>query len=401
MDLKINFSEYINHNNENNILDKINENVINYCLDKFILDQKIFPYFHRNGFWIENKQLIFENNKNNIRNLHKVAVEAMRKKYKKKLKPIEKKLLEYIANGYEIKPNKIKPKIILVDSRHELWNLFNYIKIHWSIPISSGYGKRLTYLIFDSTTNKIMGILGLCDPVFSIKSRDNYIGWKKLDKQQNLNMILDGFLIGAVPPYNMILGGKLIASLLFSNQIREDYKKKYQGTKSFIKERENTGELIMISTLSALGKSSIYDRIKLPNGQKFIKCGFSNGYGEFQFHGSLYNEIFSFVSKYYLPSQKIKEWGSGFRNKREVIHKFLKSIEKPQSFLRHNINREQFIIPLCKNYKQVLIQNEEPNYYDISIEEINEFMKRRWIIPRTKRDKRYLEWKKENYSLWI
>lgn len=400
MQLKLDFLNEINSYGLDDIISLINDITINFWIQKSELRQKIRPYLEKNGFEIENNKLNYKMGKENIRNLHKIAVLAMREKYRKKLEPIEQNLIQYFADGKEIKPKKIQPKMLLVDSSHKLWNLFNYVKIHWNIPISNGYGKRLNYLIFDKNNDKVIGILGLCDPVFSIKSRDDYIGWGKEDKKKNLSKIMEGYIIGSVPPYNKILGGKFVSSLLFSNNIREDYKKKYKGTKSFIKKRVNTGELVLISTLSALGKSSIYDRIKIPNGQSFISCGYSNGYGEFQFHGSLYEEIFSFVSKYFSPTRKVKGWGSGFRNKREVIQKFISSIDIPYSFLRHNIRREQFIIPLCKNYKQVLILSEKPKYFDISIEHLSEFMKNRWLIPRSQRDDSFLKWKKENYYIW-
>lgn len=398
--LKLDFLNELDNYRLEDIIPLMNDVIFDYCIQRNELSQKIIPYLKKNGFIVEGSKLDYTQGKDNIRNLHKTAVSAMREKYRNKLEPIEQNLLQYFANGNDIIPKRIQPKMVLVDSNHKLWDLFNYIKIHWNIPISNGYGKRLTYLIFDKNNNKIMGILGLCDPVFSIQSRDDYIGWSKENKQLNLNKVMEGFVIGSVPPYNKILGGKYISSLLFSNRIREDYKKKYKGTKSYIKKRVNTGELILISTLSALGKSSIYDRIKLPNGQCFHSCGYSNGYGEFQFHGSLYREIFSFVSKYFNPTRKVKNWGSGFRNKREVMQKFFNSIEFPYNLLRHNIRREQFIIPLCKNYKDALILNKKPKYYDITIEEISEFMKKRWIIPRSQRDDSFLKWDKKDYSIW-
>ncbi|WP_423828289.1 Druantia anti-phage system protein DruA [Sporotomaculum syntrophicum] len=47
------------------------------------------------------------------------------------------------------------------------------------MPVSSGYCRRLRFLVFDNHTNKVMGLLGLGDPVFSLSARDKCIGWTK------------------------------------------------------------------------------------------------------------------------------------------------------------------------------------------------------------------------------
>jgi len=364
------------------------------------LRNKILEELQKSGFVLKEDKLEFKGDKNQIRLLHQSAVEEMRRKYLKRLKLNESELLKNIANGDEVVPEDIKPVLEYVDSSMSNWNLFNYIKIHWSIPVSAGYGRRLCFIVRDKSNDKVIGIIGLCDPVFLIPTRDKFIGWSKYERENNIRKVLDAFVLGAVPPYNLILGGKLVASMLFSNEIRKAYTLKYKGKKSFISGKEHSGDLVLITTLSALGKSAIYDRIKIPTGQRYISCGNSFGWGEFHFNGSIYSEMKKMVSIYKPASIKTEKWGTGFRNKREVVDKALRLLNIPRTYMKHGIEREQFIIPLASNYKEVLNSNDAPYYYDTSVNEIADFIKNRWVIPRAERDKSYSEFKRETYRLW-
>ena len=383
----------------------INENINSPLITNQQINEirnEIITELQQNGLISNNNKLSNISSKEFIRNLHKPAVKDMRMRFSKTLKKHEGELIEHIANGDEIDVNKIDPKLRYVDSTHELYKLFSYIKIHWSIPISSGYGRRLCYVVLDGYNNKAIGIIGLCDPVYSIASRDNDIGWDSENKRNNIKKVLDGFVIGAVPPYSMVLGGKLIASLLFSNQIREDFKKKYHGKTSVISGKKQDGEIVLITTLSALGKSAIYDRLRLPNGQRFISTGYSSGWGEFHFSGPKYHKMKFLVRNVptKMTDKKKTLWGTGFRNKREVIAKARNILNIPYHYLRHEVKREQIMIPLTTNYRAILSNNEQPNFYNTPVDYIVTYMKNRWVKPRAKRDDSYLDWKREFYNLW-
>jgi hypothetical protein len=71
---------------------------------------------------------------------------------------------------------KVAPRLVEVlrDSDDEL--LFRYASLHWSIPTSSGYGRRLRFLVEDAHNGKLIGLFGLCDPVFSVAARDAWWG---------------------------------------------------------------------------------------------------------------------------------------------------------------------------------------------------------------------------------
>ncbi|MGB9713316.1 MAG: Druantia anti-phage system protein DruA [Dissulfurimicrobium sp.] len=58
------------------------------------------------------------------------------------MRSYEDRLIRYIANGDEVVPSAIRPKLVVVkpESEHEL--LFRYACLHWGIPVSAGYGRR-------------------------------------------------------------------------------------------------------------------------------------------------------------------------------------------------------------------------------------------------------------------
>jgi hypothetical protein len=103
----------------------------------------------------------------------------------------------------------VKPK-----SDDEL--LFRYACAHWSIPVSSGYGRRLRFLVKDESNGKLIGLFGLGDPVYSMRARDEWIKWDSSAKKERLYNVMDAYVLGAVPPYASLLCGKLVAMLVLS-----------------------------------------------------------------------------------------------------------------------------------------------------------------------------------------
>ncbi len=114
----------------------------------------------------------------------------------------ESELLAFIASGDEVDPRKVKPRLVQVEPDTLESKLFRYACLHWSIPISEGYGRRLRFLIFDDSNGKLIGLFGLGDPVYAIKARDEWIGWDSKAKAARLYHVMDAYVLGAVPPYS-------------------------------------------------------------------------------------------------------------------------------------------------------------------------------------------------------
>ena len=305
----------------------------------------------------------------------------------------------FVADGSEIMPSEIKPQLITVKSEEDAL-LFRWIKLHWSIPISAGYGRRLRYIIKDKSTGKVIGILGLADPVFALKDRDDYIGWDQETKINNLKCIMDGFVIGAIPPYSNLLGGKLVASLVSSERVYRDFRNKYYNTKALISGKIFKKNIAVVTTTSAYGKSSMYDRIRIPEGSEYLHAGWTRGSGEFQFLNGTYKKLYE-ISSLLKVSGKKKSWGTGVRNRRVVVREALESMGLSKDLLYHGIKREIFISPFGQNWREYITGEDKrlKLFKRNKVEDISKYMLDRWVIPRSERDKSYTEFNREDYKL--
>ncbi|WP_223200817.1 Druantia anti-phage system protein DruA, partial [Streptococcus pneumoniae] len=61
----------------------------------------------------------------------------------------------------------------------------------------------------------------------------------------------------------------------------------------------------------------------------------------------LYGAITEFAEKHCEPTAKQERWGTGFRNRREVIKKCLLALGLSSDWVYHGIEREIFVIPLA------------------------------------------------------
>jgi hypothetical protein len=118
----------------------------------------------------------------------------------------------HFASGLDVDPAAISPSLHLVASGTWQSDLFRLAALNWRVPVSDGYGRRMRFLVWDRSNQKLIGLMALGDAVFNQKARDEHIGWDHHQRSLSLVNLMDAYVLGAVPPYNMLLGGKLIAS---------------------------------------------------------------------------------------------------------------------------------------------------------------------------------------------
>jgi hypothetical protein len=315
----------------------------------------------------------------------------------------EDRLIKYIAYGREVDPERIRPTLVPVTRGSHEERLFRYASLHWSVPVSSGYGRRLRFLVIDSYNEKLIGIIGVGDPVFNVGVRDRWIGWEFEARKERLQQVMDAFVIGAIPPYSQLLMGKLTAMLLVSRELHDAFATKYGHRVSRISNRSLANRLALITTTSALGRSSLYNRITF-NGQRlFVTAGFTEGYGEFHFTNGIYDAISDYARKVCLPTERNELWGggSGFRNRREVIRKTLMSLGLTTELVYHGVRREFFVVPAASNAPQYLrgehVRLRAKTY---SLDQLFDAFRERWLLPRAERDRRYEVFDADTYRLW-
>ena len=302
------------------------------------------------------------------------------------------RLLSCFAEGREIDPHKITPKLVLVRKADSIDGyLFRIAALLWSVPISRGYGRRMRYVVLDESNNKLMGILALGDPVFNLRCRDQWIGWNVLQRQERLSFVLDAYALGAVPPYSSLLGSKVVGALIGSSEIRDDFRRKYGNQAGLISQVEKNAHLVLATTTSALGRSSVYNRLRLPGLVEFTKIGTTEGWGHFLVTDEVFRQVRLVLKAHNDPYYNNYKYGQGPSWRLRAVRRACTLLNMDSSLLRHGVRREVYAIPLATNWKQILLGLEnEPAGSDNSCSRIAAAAVERWMIPRAER---YSDWK--------
>ncbi len=293
----------------------------------------------------------------------------------------------HFASGADVVPSSITPELQLVESGTWQSNLFRLASLTWSVPVSQGYGRRMRFLVWDRHNNKLIGLIALGDPVFNLSVRDKYITWSSEDRKQRLVGMLDAFVLGSLPPYNRLLGGKLVASLIRSTEVRDIFRLKYHDTKGIISHKRKHAELVAVTTTSALGRSSVYNRVKLGSISYLKQLGYTQGWGHFHVPDSIFDDVRAYLRRRRHTYAKGFKFGDGPNWRLRALRLAMNLVGLRSDLLRHGIKREVYISELATNARQILNgSRKRPKYDDLlSVAEIAQLAKERWIMPRAER----------------
>ena len=212
---------------------------------------------------------------------------------------------------------------------------------------------------------------------------------------------------GAIPPYNEILGGKLVALLALSPQIMHDYKERYGARPSEIASRLKgkpvcrPADLVYIGTTSLyyVG-SSQYNRLKIPaktfaNNSfdlNWKEIGKTMGYGTMHISKATTMALTEATSDGYTKINHVFGEGASpkMRLMRMAINQLLEtSNEDSSEFSKHAMSRIVYGACLAENTKEYLLGlAEKPHYYcDVEqwkkgTQKIIQFWQERWLASR-------------------
>jgi hypothetical protein len=367
------------------------------------LKRSITRSLTKQGFDVQRGQIqpLVNIDKSSLRTLHQTAVAHRVKEEAPFLRANETELLTHIAEGQEVDVEKINPRLVQVFGGTPEATVFRYLQLHWSIPVSRGYGRRLRFLVIDDANKKVMGLIGLGDPVYSLGVRDRWIGWNSEVKKRNLYHVMDAYVLGAVPPYSFLLGSKLMALLALSTEVRTAFKKRYENRQSVMLGQIRPPHLALITTASALGRSSTYNRLRVDDRTYWHRLGYTGGSGDFHFANGLYGRMRKFAEEHCEPTAKASAWGNGFRNRREVVGKCLQELGLPNRLAYHNVSREVFAAPCGESALEFLRGEEcDPIFFDWDSKALFEIFRERWLIGRASRDNRFKHFTRSDYQLW-
>ena len=162
----------------------------------------------------------------------------------------------------------IRPKVIVVGTskadtaNFRRWDTYQHF-------ISSGEnngvrGRIVKFLIVDDADprKRVLGIAAVASDVNAIGCRDKYIGWSKAHKATGkLNHTAIASTVVPTQPFGFtFLGGKLIAALMTTRVVRDEWQSRYGDV------------LVGMTTTSLFGSPCMYDGIP-----RWRKLGHSNG----------------------------------------------------------------------------------------------------------------------------
>lgn len=342
-----------------------------------------------------------------IRHIHRFHREAAQQRIRRALGSKVERFVDEIANGDEVDPEDIRPELIEARAGSRTGDLFRFAALLWSIPVSQGYGRRLRFLVRDQSNGKLIGIFALGDPVFNLRVRDDWIGWNQEGRRNRLVNVMDAYVVGAVPPYSSLLGGKLVASLIASKEVASAFEERYGNRPGLISGRQKRARLALVTVTSALGRSSIYNRLRLMRGTpglggqpavELLKLGTTTGYGHFQITDELFAQLRTVLQEDEHMYADGHQFGDGPNWRIRVARQALQSLGlDPNDILRHGIKRDVYAMPIAANPRAFLAGRVDAPVFDcMTVDEIAALARTRWVVPRSERRPCFREFRRNH-----
>jgi hypothetical protein len=290
----------------------------------------------------------------------------------------------YFATPDEINIQEINPYLVAVvtEQQRRIWA---YATTFWSIPVTTGFGRRVRFLVFDEYNDKLIGIVGLTDPLIGLGIRDEFIGWDKDQKVNKLYNCMTAYILGAVPPYNSVLGSKLIALTLMFPEVRHVIYDKYKNSTPLISGVKKEPHLVYVDTMGAFGKSAIYNRLM---NWRFV------GYTKGQSHIHITSNESWEIIKQLIPEEKFKtyKYGQGSNWKMRVLKNGLEAAGLSKNILNIGWQRGYYCCPLAENWQEYLLgKTNNPEWKNYTKSDLIGYWKEKWVIPRIDKLKEKLD----------
>jgi hypothetical protein len=364
------------------------------------LKKKIRAHFKRLGFerTPDGSLSLDDTSKDAYRAFHEPQRLMKLKKNSAFIRANANKLINFYANGDDVEPHLIRPELELVGAESWQSDLFRFASLQWQIPVSDGYGRRMRFLVWDRSNDKLIGLIALGDAVFNLSCRDNLIGWNHRERSDRLCNLMDAYVLGAVPPYNLILGGKLVASLVRTQEVKRHFESRYSDSVGVISGVRKKPKLVMVTTTSALGRSSVYNRLKLDGIDYLRSIGYTSGWGHFHISDDLFLEIRRYLASLGDAYADGHHFGSGPNWRLRAIRKAFRLLGLSPELMRHRLVREVFVCDMATNSRSYLRGDSKKALFGkklLDVDHVAALALDRWVIPRAERRAEYREWRRE------
>lgn len=303
-------------------------------------------------------------------------------------------LLSYFASGCDVDPAAIRPELERVYAGTWQANLFRLATLTWSVPISNGFGRRLRYLVWDAHNKKLLGLIAIGDPVFNLSVRDTLVGWSVDERRERLVNVMDAYVLGALPPYNTLLCGKMVACLVRSREIYNEFTRTYGKRPGIISGKEKKARLLAVTTSSSMGRSSVYNRLKLDGVRYFEPIGYTRGWGHFHISDDLFRQLRDYLRSIGHQYADHYRFGQGPNWRLRTTRAAFTELGFKHDLLRHGIRRQVFISNLASNATRILRNGRgRPDLSTLlTAQQVVALALERWILPRAHRRPDYRDW---------
>lgn len=173
-----------------------------------------------------------------------------------------------------------------------------------------------------------------------------------------------------------------------TKEVVADFRERYATTKGIISGSTKNAHLVAITTTSALGRSSVYNRVRL-NGVTYLeRLGFTSGFGHFHFPQKLFEEMRQYLKLRKHAYADNHQYGDGPNWRLRTIRQALRLLDLDPHLVRHGLSREVYVSRLADNALEVLRgQRKRPKYDSLlSTTEVANLALARWVRPRALRD---------------
>ena len=299
-------------------------------------------------------------------------------------------------DGVDIDPEKISLEIREVKAGEPEADLFRWWNlVWWSMPYQRAYGRQIRLLLWDKAHDAPFGLVSLQSPLLRMGARDRHLGINRGNAVKYANMSMSAQRVGALPPYNDLIGGKMTALAMTSDEVRDMYRRKYKGRITVMERRVLDPEMLFITTTSAFGASSMYDRLTYGKDRAAVPIGFTSGAGTFHLPDDLTRRMYRLMEEEHGINTKTT-YGNGPSSKLRVFKESFRRLGL-SGFHRHGIRRQVYLFPLATNLPDVIEKGRRPRWVERPLAAVEDHWRKRWAIPRSKQIAKWRSFKASEY----
>lgn len=240
---------------------------------------------------------------------------------------------------------ELQPFLEYVETE-EQYDVWKTLKIYLSsFPPTLPPGRNLHFVLKDKNTNRYLGVATISSDMFSLGVRDKWIGWTKEDKVAGRLQCSPGAqMVIATQPFGFnFLGGKLVAGMLCTQQVRTLWKK-------------TTGNpLVGLTTTSLYGASSQYNSIPY-----WKTLGETSGRILLTPDDEVYEKLHAWVKKEY-PEEYTKVTRTLTGGKNKIVNLIFKKLEISPVKFQHGHKRGVHYAALYSNTREFLRREIDEN----------------------------------------